>query len=62
MIEEVEGAIEQTRETAKGVAENVPSESEARAAYDNTKRRASERRDAETSGRDDGWRSDAFDL
>lgn len=62
VIEEVGGALEQTRESAKEVAENVPSESEARAAYDNTKRRAGKRRDAEASGRDDGWRSNAFDL
>jgi len=62
VIEEVEDAIEQTRKTANGVAESVPDESEARAVYDNTKKRASERRNAEILDRNDGWRSDAFDL
>jgi len=62
VIEEVEGAVEQTKKTAKGVAESVPDESEARAVYDNTKKRAGERRNAEILDRNDGWRSDAFDL
>ena len=62
VIEEVEGAVEQTRKTAKALANNVPDESEARGAYDNTKRRASERRNAEIVDQNDGWRSDAFNL
>jgi len=62
VIEEVEGALEQTKKKAKGLAENVPDESEARAVYDNTKRRASERKNAEVTDQNDGWRSDAFDL
>jgi len=62
VIEEVEGTIEQTRRTAEEVAKSVPDASEARAVYHDTKRRASERRNAETVGQDDGWRSDAFNL
>lgn len=62
VIEEVEDSVEQTRETVKGLAQSVPDESEARVVYDGTKRRASERRNAEIVERDDGWRSDAFDL
>jgi len=58
VIEEVEDVVEHTRK----VAESVPDESEARAVYDNTKKRAGERRNAEILDRNDGWRSDAFDL
>ena len=62
VIEEVGDAVEQTRKMAKELAQSVPDESEARAMYDDTKRRASERRNAETVDRNDGWRSDAFNL
>ena len=62
VIEEVEGAVEQTRNTVKGLAESVPDESEARAMYDDTKRRAGERRNAEIVDQNEGWRSDAFNL
>ena len=54
--------VEQTRKTAKELVNNVPDETEARAAYDNTKRRASERNNAEIDDQNDGWRSDAFNL
>ena len=60
VIEEVEDGVEQTRKMAEGLAESVPDKPEARAVYDNTKKRADERRNAEI--RSDGWRSDAFDL
>jgi deoxyinosine 3'endonuclease (endonuclease V) len=62
VIEEVGGAVEQTRKAAKELAKSVPDESEARTVYDNTKRRASERRNAEIVDQNDGWRSDAFNL
>ena len=63
VIEEVEGAVEQTRRTVKDIAKSVPEESEARKVYDNTKRRVNERRTAEIVGQSsDGWRSDAFNL
>ena len=62
VIEEVEDTVEQTRKGAEAIVKSVPDESEARAVYDNTKRRVTERRDAEIVDQNDGWRSDAFDL
>jgi hypothetical protein len=63
VIEEVEGAVEQTKKMANGLDESVPNESQARDVYDATKGRATERRNAEAGGQGDGqWRSDAFDL
>ena len=62
VIEEVEDAVERTREGVNEIAKSVPDESEAREVYDNTKRRAGERRNAEIVGQNDGWRSDAFNL
>lgn len=38
VIEEVEGAVEQMKKTAKDLAENVPNESQARGAYDTVKK------------------------
>jgi hypothetical protein len=62
VIEEVEGVVGQARETARELAESVPGESEAIAVYDNTKRRAGKRKNAEVIDQNDGWRSDAFNL
>ena len=62
VIEEVEGAVQQTRRSARELVESIPDESEARVVYDDTKRRASERRHAEIVSKNDGWRSDAFNL
>lgn len=62
VIEEVEGAVEQAKDTAKDLVESVPAESQVRAAYDSTRRKADRRRDAEIVGENDGWRSDAFNL
>ena len=62
VIEEVEDTVEQTGMKAKQILKSVPDEPEARAVYDNTKRRASGRKNAEIVGQNDGWRSDAFNL
>lgn len=62
VIEEVEGAIGQAKNTAKDLIESVPAESQARVVYDKTRGRTNERRDMETAGQNDGWRSGAFDL
>ena len=62
VIEEVEGVVEQAKNTAKDLVGSVPAESHAGALYENTKRRAGKRRDAETAGQSDEWRSDAFNL
>ena len=62
VIEEVEGAVERAKDTARDLVESVPAESQAKEVYDNTRRRANARRDAEIVGQGDGWRSDAFNL
>ena len=63
VIEEVEGAVEQVKNTAEELVESVPTESQARTVYDHSRRRVDERRNAETVGKNlDGWRSDAFNL
>ena len=56
VIEEVEGAVKQTKKTAKKFAEAIPDEPEARAVCDSTKERAYRRRNGEIIDRNVGWR------